>query len=234
MTPAAALTITAAGALLLAGARRGSVGPVEPGPDDTMGQVVGVLDVEAIAERAEQIFYVVTEDQSMPENSNQAAANVGAFLDMILQSEGTANAPDPYRVCYGYRHTIENLGEHPAITGEWRGEVLPAAMCANAGFGPGCVSTAAGGFQIIKPTWSRVRNKLSLPDFSADSQRRAAVALIGERGALADVQAGRFAAAVHKCRAEWASLPGNYAKQGQRSIDQLQAWYSNAGGEITA
>lgn len=230
MTPAAVLLLTASGAVLLAGARRSSVGPVEAGPDDVVGQVVGVLDVEAIAERAQQIFYVVTEDQTMTVDTDQAAINLAAFLDMLMHSEGTAAAADPYRVCYGYKHTIQNLGEHPAVTGEWRGEVLSDAMCANAGFGSGCVSTAAGAFQIIKPTWTRVRNKLGLGDFGAGSQRSAAAALIGERGAFSDVQAGRFDQAVYKCRAEWASLPGNYAKQGQRSIQQLQAWYSQAGG----
>jgi len=130
----------------------------------------------------------------------------------------------------GYRHTINDLSEHPAITGEWRGERLSNSMCANAGFGPGCVSTAAGAYQIIRPTWAKVRDRLGLRSFGANEQDAAAVELIRQRGALEDVRAGRFEAAVDKCRNEWASLPGNYAKQGQRSMGQLMAWYQQNGG----
>jgi len=65
------------------------------------------------------------------------AANVRAFLDMIQFAEGTAGQPDPYRVCYGYRHTIASLKEHPAVSGEWRGERLPGSFCSAAGMGPG-------------------------------------------------------------------------------------------------
>lgn len=54
--------------------------------------------------------------------------------------------------------------------------------------------------------------------------------LIRRRGALEDVKAGRVAAAVNKCRNEWASLPGNYAKQGQRSLVDLLAAYQQNGG----
>jgi len=75
-----------------------------------------------------------------------------------------------------------------------------------------------------------VRNALELPDFGTASQDRGALELVRRRGALADVQAGRFTEALRKCRNEWASLPGNYAKQGQRSVEQIAQWYSNAGG----
>jgi muramidase (phage lysozyme) len=76
------------------------------------------------------------------------------------------------------------------------------------------------------------RNALGLPDFSPASQDRAALYLVEKRGALEDVKAGRLAQAVSKCRNEWASLPGNYARQGQRSLEQLAAWYQSAGGNL--
>ena len=103
-------------------------------------------------------------------------------------------------------------------------------MCANAGFGPGCKSTAAGAYQIIRPTWIRVRDRLGLVNFDELSQDAAAIELIRQRGALEDVKAGRFGDAVRKCRQEWASLPGNSARQGQRSFDTLAAWFAGAGG----
>lgn len=163
---------------------------------------------------------------------DMSASNVTAFLAMIAGSEGTRHAVDPYRVCYGYRHTIRDLSDHPAITGEWKGEKLSDAMCAGAGLGPGCVSTAAGRYQMIKPTWLACKRALSLPDFSAASQDAAAVYLIRQRGAIDDVRAGRVAEAVGKCRKEWASLPGAGYGQGERRLSSLVAAFEGAGGVL--
>jgi muramidase (phage lysozyme) len=160
--------------------------------------------------------------------------NVRAFLELIAWAEGTSRELDPYRVCYGYRHKIVNLSEHPAITGEWRGEKLPDAMCRGAGLKSGCVSTAAGKYQIIKGTWVVARDALGLTDFSAESQDRAAVQRIATRGALRAVEEGRVAMALVLCRKEWASLPGaGYAGQSERTMAGLKDAYLAAGGTIT-
>lgn len=226
MTPAQALTLTASAALLLAAARRQG-GQVEAGE----GDYIGGFDPEAIVDRGEALLNQLTE-QSADVDQDTAGRNIAAFLSVIRQAEGTAGRGD-YRACYGYGHTIADLSDHPAVSGEWRGERLPDAMCRAAGFGPGCVSSAAGAYQIIKGTWANVARALGLVDFSPASQDAAAVELIRRRGALEDVKAGRFAAAVSKCRNEWASLPGNYAGQGQRSMGQLVAWFQQSGG-VTA
>lgn len=169
---------------------------------------------------------------TMPKNLPQADANTAAFLAMIKQAEGTAGRGDPYRVCYAYAHTIQSFNDHPAITGEWRGEPLSAAMCAGAGLGPGCVSTAAGAYQIIKPTWVNLKKKLGLNDFSPASQDAAAVELLRQRGALAYIEKGRFADAVNAARKEWASLTGAGYGQGERSLPWLQARFTDAGGVL--
>lgn len=158
--------------------------------------------------------------------------NVAAMLTMIAWAEGTEREPDPYRVCFGYRHVIADLRDHPAITGEWRGERLSDAMCRAAGFGPGCVSTAAGRYQIIRPTWATLKRALGLPDFGAQSQDRAAVELLRRRGALEHAKAGRVREAIAAARQEWASLPGNTAGQPQRATDDLVAVYEQAGGMV--
>ena len=223
MTPATALTLTAAACLLLSSSTARA--SVEAGE----GGALPSFDLENLTDRAETLFHTFTETPAdMPQEI--AAQNIAAFLDTIKQAEGTAQAVNPYGVCYSYRHTIGDFSDHPAITGEWRGERLPDAMCANAGFGPGCVSTAAGAYQIIKPTWRTIAGALGLRDFGPSSQDAAAVELIRRRGALEDVKAGRVAAAIGKCRNEWASLPGNYARQGQRSMGDLIAWYQQNGG----
>lgn len=219
-----ALTLISAGVLLLA--RSSSAANVAEAGE---GDYLGALSFDVLTDRAEQAFNVLTE-RAAEVPPDTAGANVRAFLTMIQQAEGTAGRGDPYRVCYGYRHTLQSFADHPANTGEWRGERLSDAMCRNAGLGPGCVSTAAGAYQIIRGTWNTIRGRLGLPDFSPAAQDQAAIELIRSRGALEDVKAGRIVAAIDKCRNEWASLPGNYAKQGQRSVQTLLAWYQNNGG----
>ena len=223
MNPSALLMLTAAAALLLASASqaRSSI---------EAGQGVGfALSLDTLQDRAETVFHTLTETPADTEMTT-TQQNIAAFLGMIREAEGTANSADPYAVCYAYRHTIRNFSNHPAVTGEWKGERLSDAMCSNAGFGPGCISSAAGAYQIIKPTWASVAAALGLGDFTPASQDAAAIELVRRRGALEDVKAGRIAQAITKCRNEWASLPGNFAKQGQRSQGDLIAWYQQNGG----
>lgn len=196
------------------------------------GDVLGGFSLGNVANNFEDAFNVMTE-QSANVDQGTADANIAAFLQVIKQSEGTATQADPYRVVYGYGHAIQDYSDHPAITGEWRGEVLSDRMCALAGFGPGCKSTAAGAYQINRPTWLDIKGKLGLTDFSPQSQDAAAINLIASCGALEDVKAGRFNEAVRKCRNKWASLPGNSAGQGQRTYAQLGQWFTQAGGRMT-
>lgn len=219
-----ALTLIGAGVLLLS--RSSAAANVAEAGE---GDYLGALSFDVLSDRAEQAYNVLTE-RAAEVDQDTASANIRAFLTMLQQAEGTAGRGDPYRVCYGYRHTLRDLSDHPAETGEWRGERLSDAMCANAGLGPGCVSTAAGAYQIIRGTWRSLRSALGLGDFSPASQDAAAIELIRRRGALEDVKAGRVVDAISKCRNEWASLPGNYAKQGQRGLQTLVAWYQNNGG----
>jgi len=164
-------------------------------------------------------------------NEAMAETNVRAFLATIAAAEGTdpnRYGIEPYRVCYGYRHTIRDLAEHPAVSGEWAGEPLDA-------LGPryaGLRSTAAGKFQIIRPTWLRVKRALGLPDFGPASQDAAAVYLIRQRGALDAIERGDFAGALALCAAEWASLPGSTAGQPTRKLDQLAQVFTANGGAI--
>ncbi len=159
-------------------------------------------------------------------------ANVRAFLEAIARAEGTAGRPDPYRVCYGYAHTIKSLSDHPAITGEWKGAPLSDTMCRAAGFSPGCVSTAAGKYQFTKPTWSRLKTRLRLADFGPSSQDAAAIELLRETGALDFAKAGQVADAVTAARRIWASLPGAGYAQPERSLTWLQAQFTAAGGTL--
>ena len=77
------------------------------------------------------------------------------------------------------------------------------------------VSTAAGKYQITGTTFRGLQKQYpSFTDFSADTQDKAAVALIKEKGADADVAAGNYAAADSKLKNVWESFkdPADRAK----------------------
>ena len=147
---------------------------------------------------------------------------------MIAHSEGTDRAPDPYRVCYGYRHTIVDLRDHPAITGEWKGESLASLGAQYAHE----ISTAAGRYQINRPTWLHCKAALHLQDFTGPSQDDAAIFLIKQAGFLDAVNAGDIQAAIDGCSGVWASLPGSKAGQPTRTVAALLDAYTELGGEL--
>lgn len=155
--------------------------------------------------------------------------NQTAFLTALRLGEGTSG-PNGYRTLFGGA-LFDSYATHPALAG-WRGLTLSDEMCSNAGFGPGCVSTAAGAYQINKPTWNRIAAKLSLSDFSPASQDAAAWELIREKGAQADVMAGRTAQAVGKVRKIWASLPGAGYGQHEVALSSFNRVYTQAGGVL--
>jgi len=152
-------------------------------------------------------------DDMNPPNDT-AAANRAAFLAMIRKSEGTAG-PNGYRTFYG-GSLFSDLSAHPNT----------------AHTAAGITSTAAGAYQFLFRTWEECRRALDLPDFGPASQDAAAVFLIKRRGALPDVDAGNFAAAVAKCSKEWASLPGAGYGQHENTLASLQAAYVAAGGIV--
>lgn len=186
------------------------------------------------------------EDDSAPDlidYANQAAdyvdsfteqgdeMNKTAFLRAIRLGEGTASA-EGYSIQYGGGR-FDSFADHPANLG-WHGLQLSRQQAIDAGY-PGGVaySTAAGAYQMTRPTWNRIAARLGLSDFSPESQDAAAWALIREKGATADVLAGRVGSAVAKLGNLWASLPGARAKQRQVTLAAFTNEYESAGG-VTA
>lgn len=160
-------------------------------------------------------------------------ANRKAFLAMIAACEGTDNAGG-YACLYGSTparpKTFASFADHPRIASPI--SASDARWTTAAGrYQFMAVSPIPGGGSTRVNTWDRLKAKLNLPDFSPASQDRAALELIAEAGALADVDAGRVLEAARKCRGIWASLPGaNYAGQGMRSPSFVVAAYQLAGG----
>lgn len=160
-------------------------------------------------------------------NEVDANKNLNAFLMAIRFGEGTASADGYNILCGGGR--FSDYSVHPALSG-WSGWRMPLAMARAAGYPNGAVSTAAGAFQINRPTWNRLAAKLGLSDFGPQSQRAAAIELIREKGALADAQAGRARIAAEKVRKVWASLPGAGYGQHEVAATTFLNKYTNAGG----
>ncbi len=164
-------------------------------------------------------FIDVQTEAAMMENIN---TRVGAFLYMIRCSEHVFPRDIVDDMCYWIffgGSYFEDQSDHPVITGEKRGVPLSAATCRAAGFASGnCVSTAAGAYQIIVPTWRNIRAQSpALPDFSPASQDEAAIRLLRQCGAYPFIVAGDIATAIRKASKLWASLPGSTAQQNPKS-----------------
>ncbi|WP_081636277.1 glycoside hydrolase family 104 protein [Pandoraea sp. SD6-2] len=141
-----------------------------------------------------------------------ADPNVQAFLTLIRTGEGTLG-PNGYSTLFG-GGTFNSFADHPNIR-VTRGSLT---------------STAAGAYQILYGTWLEMQAAYGLTDFSPASQDIAAVGLIKRRGALADVIAGRFDAAITKCNKEWASLPGSPYGQPTLTLARAHDVLASAGG----
>ncbi|CAB3912067.1 hypothetical protein LMG3410_04886 [Achromobacter aegrifaciens] len=150
--------------------------------------------------------------------------NVLAFLDMLAVSEGTDDGrqltnDDGYDVLVGGA-VFSGYADHPRKL-----VALPRL---------GISSTAAGRYQLLARYWDAYRESLGLVGgFIPANQDRVAIQQIRERGALPDIQAGRFDEAVRKVRNIWASLPGAGYGQHEQKIERLRDAYVRAGGTLT-
>jgi muramidase (phage lysozyme) len=147
--------------------------------------------------------------------------NKKAFLDMIAVSEIghelLAKSDNGYNVIVG-GGLFQDYSDHPRKMID-----LPRL---------GIKSSAAGRYQLLARYFDAYKKLLRLTDFSPASQDAIALQQIKERGALADIEAGRFADAVSKCRNIWASLPGAGYGQHENKIADLEAAYVAAGGRL--
>lgn len=152
--------------------------------------------------------------------------NVVAFLDMIAYSELKPGLMTP-TTDDGYRVIVGSTPKKPRLTASYASH--PAILVT---LSPTLKSTAAGRYQFLRRTWTNLQQQLGLPDFSPLSQDRGCIELIRGRGALDEVQAGRFDEAVALCSKEWASLPGAGYGQHENKHHELLAAYQKAGGSI--
>jgi muramidase (phage lysozyme) len=141
-------------------------------------------------------------------------ADVQAFLRVIRRGEGTADVNGYKRIFGG--QLFDSYAWHPNI------------KVSKSGY----TSTAAGAYQFLTSTWEETARVMKLKDFSPASQDIGAVGRLAARGALDDIKAGRFEAAIKKCAYEWASLPHSPYGQPVISMALAQATYKAAGGVV--
>lgn len=138
--------------------------------------------------------------------------NVRAFLAMIRQFESNGQ----YNVLYGGGH-FNDYSDHPHV----KVPFFNPARAPHPDGTPNDFSTAAGAYQINWPTWKMVSVLIGASDFSPGMQDEAAVQLLKINGALTDILAGDFKAAIDSASSTWASLPSSTS--GQRKVSQQVA-----------
>lgn len=149
-------------------------------------------------------------------------SNLDAFLHMIAVSEGTLMGADN-----GYNVLVGSMPAQPLYFGSYKDHPRIKVQLS-----PSLYSTAAGRYQILERYYDAYRQQLNLSDFSPAAQDAIATQMIRERGALSDIEAGRFDEAVAKCAALWASLPGAVYGQHTNRISFLRDAYTAAGGIV--
>lgn len=169
-------------------------------------------------------------DESDPMNN----ANVSAFLKVIRFAEGTSGEDGYAKIFWtrGGPNLLTTYADHPRVAKQFKVGDKTYWTSAAGAYQFMAISPLPNGKTTRVNTWDRLKAKLSLADFSPANQDRAAVELVSEAGALADVRAGRFEVAIEKCRGIWASLPGATYGQPTKKIGDLRNVYAQAGGTI--
>jgi len=148
-----------------------------------------------------------------------AHPNVRAFLEAIARAEGGG---------YDFRY-----GALPGRRADpWRF----TDFSTHPGPGRGGKVTAAGLYQITRPTWREMGAKMGLSDFSPATQDLVAVEILRSIGALDAIVRGDLEAALDKASRRWASLPsgrgrgGRYPPQPAVAYAVFEATFKEAGG----
>lgn len=154
---------------------------------------------------------------------SNADANVAALAALVRRAE----AQDRYDAIYG-GGTFTNFADHPAVTGEWPGVRLTSGPNA------GKLTTAAGGYQITRTTWSGLGGSARFGDFSPAAQDAAFLAILEEKRprALTLIRAGKFNDALAELRGEWEAFDKMIAGTYPITLAQAQDIYTANGGAV--
>ncbi len=156
--------------------------------------------------------------------------NLEAFLRLIREGE-TAQDIEAYRWLFGSTRRapklFDSFADHPRVRTY---ETYDGQFIRN---GRIDYTTAAGAYQITETTWDGLVKQHGFFDFSPANQDAAAIALINEKHALPDIEAGRIKQAIAKLTKVWASLPGAAeGDQPTQSMERALKVYAKYGGTL--
>ena len=138
--------------------------------------------------------------------------NVRAFLRVIREGE-SSQTNDAYRMVNGGRVLPDTPIEHP-----YKGQKAP----------PG---KAFGAYQFLPSTWAGLVRLYGFENMSPECQDEGAVGLIYGRGALDEVQEGKFTDACFLLNREWTSLPGG--SETNKKTAAARDTYTKYGGQFS-
>lgn len=196
------------------------------GSNSEQGQDTGAVD--SFLSTFDPASYITTMS-----DADTTTANRAAFLRTIRKAEGTLGA-NGYTTMFGYRQ-FSSFADHPRQPAQFtdkQGRRLWTSAAGAYQFMAVSPLPNSNGRTTTVDTWDRIKAKLQLTDFSPASQDAAALELIREKGALSDVDAGNFEAAILKVRSVWASLPGAGYDQPERTMAELRDFFVSAGGVL--
>jgi len=155
------------------------------------------------------------------ENARHLAhPNVAAFLKAIAAAEGGG---------YDFRYG--------ALKGRANDRWRFTDMSTHPGPGIDGKTTAAGMYQITRPTWEHHGAKLGLRDFSPRTQDLIAVEILRSLGVIQAIKEGNIAEVMPKVARIWAALPkgpgqaNQYPPQPYVKFEKFLAAYRTAGGQ---
>lgn len=161
-----------------------------------------------------------TLDEALAEVQMQPDANsaIAAFLAMIRRFESNGD----YFILYGGGH-FSDTSQHPNVR-------VPFF---NPRTGRQDYSTAAGAYQINKPTYDTFAPRLGITDFSPASQDMLAYTILNSVGADVAIANNDLVTALALASKKWASLPGSSAQQNpqtlQTALDTYQQYLTQQG-----
>lgn len=158
----------------------------------------------------------------LAENARHLAhPNVAAFLKAIAAAEGGG---------YDFRYG--------ALKGRANDRWRFTDMSTHPGPGIDGKSTAAGMYQITRPTWEHHGAKLGLRDFSPRTQDLIAVEILRSLGVVQAIKEGDIAGLMPKAARIWATLPQGpgqanlYPHQRYMPFKEFLDAYRAAGGQL--
>jgi hypothetical protein len=169
---------------------------------------------------AKEVRIKATREQRVAENKEYLKnANVQAFLKAIGEAEGGG-----YDFKFG---AVKGRKNDP-----WRF----TDFSTHPGPGKGGVTTAAGLYQITKPTWhDHGETGMGLTDFTPETQDLIAVSILRRRGVIEKIEEGDIETGVSQASRQWAALPMGRGQAGRYEqpyvkFEHFAEVYKSAGG----